>query len=129
MPAMSNASFQITYESVDFEIVPQNLLSGWPSSPIRIQLGNYAPATIMVASAVTYYGLAKFVLPATRPTSETSRKLLGSLRDAHNLFLFVFSGVCCISTAWWLHTEGQLFSWLDPLKAPFHPPSMPAANL
>ena len=126
---MPNASFQITYESVDFEAVPQNLLAGWPSSPIRIQLGNYAPAALMVASAVVYCGLAKIVLPATRPTSETSRKMLGSLREAHNLFLFVFSGVCCISTAWWLYTEGQLSSWSDPVTAPFNPPSMPAAML
>ncbi|KAJ1489463.1 ELO family [Baffinella frigidus] len=65
----------------------------------------------MVASAVIYYGLVKLVMPATRPTSEASRKRLGAVRDAHNLFLFVFSAVCCISTAFWLYSEGQLFSW------------------
>lgn len=126
---MPTASFPITYEKVDFEVVPQNLLGGgWPSSPIRIQLGNYAPAALMVASAVIYYGLVKLVMPATRPTSEASRKRLGAVRDAHNLFLFVFSAVCCISTAFWLYSEGQLFSWSDPATAPLHAPCMPAAN-
>ena len=108
-------SFDVTYESVDIEVCAANTFgAGLPASPIRLKLSGYAPAAIMVSSALFYYF---FLVPVAFPQSKPDEKdtasiaFLKSWRSGHNLFLFLYSAVCCFSTAAWLFSEGQLFDW------------------
>jgi len=120
----------ITYKEVDFELVPESLLGGWPTEAIRLNLSNYTPLIIMVSSFVIYYLiLIPFVFPSTKPFGEASINQRKKFRDIHNLFFCLYSGFCCFSTAFSLgyklldwHSllcdpvEG---TWLRPLSVTF----------
>ena len=122
-------SFDVTYESVDIEVCAANTFgAGLPASPIRLKLSGYAPAAIMVSSALFYYF---FLVPVAFPQSKPDEKdtasiaFLKSWRSGHNLFLFLYSAVCCFSTAAWLFSEGQLFDWHALLHKKLTPPWVP----
>jgi hypothetical protein len=103
--------FDVNYETVDIEVAPEHVF-GQGSPAIRLQLSNYVPAAIMISSFVLYYFiLVPIVFPATKPKGEAAIKFRGQLRDFHNFMLFVYSAICCISTAIYLYLDGQLFSW------------------
>ena len=105
-------TFDVTYESVDLEVVPARLLGDWPASSIRLQLSGFAPAAIMVATALLYYFvLVPVVFPATKPQGDRAVARCKRSRSAHNLALFLYSGACCFGTAAWLFHKGELFSW------------------
>jgi len=105
-------TFDVTYESVDLELVPERLFGDWPSTSIRLQLDNFAPAALMVTSALLYYFvLVPVVFPATKPQGDEAVAQCKRSRSAHNLMLFLYSGVCCCGTAAWLFHKGELFSW------------------
>ncbi len=65
--------------------------------------GAFAPCAVMVASALVYYLLIRFVFPATRPTTPEGIAKCQAWRDWHNFALFVFSACCCIGAAIWLY--------------------------
>lgn len=104
-------SFDVDYESADIEIVPAGLFGPRiPESSIRLKLGSYTPAVIMVASFISYYFiLVPVVFPATKLYFDI--EVLKKWRSAHNLCLALYSGVCCFSTLAWLYVDGQLFDW------------------
>lgn len=105
-------TFDVTYESVDLEVVPARLLGDWPASSIRLQLSGFAPAAIMVATALIYFFvLVPVVFPATKPQGDLAVARCKRSRSVHNLVLFLYSGACCFSTAAWLFHKGELFSW------------------
>ena len=104
-------SFDVTYESVDLELVPAGLLGDWPTTSIRLQLSGFVPAAIMVTTALLYYFvLVPVVFPATKPQGDQAVAQCKRSRSAHNLMLFLYSGVCCFGTAAWLFHKGELFS-------------------
>mmetsp|Transcript_32262 Transcript_32262/g.63085 ORF Transcript_32262/g.63085 Transcript_32262/m.63085 type:complete len:276 (-) Transcript_32262:1025-1852(-) len=103
--------FQINYRETNFQLSPAKVIFGFPEQEIRLTLSGMVPAAVMVTSAVVYYILISWVLPATKPQTEVARRRLAGLRDLHNFSLFLFSAFCCLSTAGWLYMEGQLFDW------------------
>jgi len=112
-------SWGIRYEAVDFQLSPANAFFGvWPEEEIRLQLDGYKPAAIFAGSFVLYWFiLLPFVFPATRPTSEAGKKALNSVRDVHNIFLCVYSGIACFGTLYYLYTH-NLLNYHDFLCAP-----------
>lgn len=102
----------VTYERANIELVAKGVFGGgMPAETIRLQLDNYVPAMIMVSSGVLYwFFLVPIFFPATKPSDEAAVKSRSSLRSIHNVILFLYSAFCCISTAIYLHMEGQLFS-------------------
>lgn len=108
--ALSASAFDVTYKTVDIEIIPAKLF-GFDNA-IRLRLDNYAPAIVMVSSFIVYYFvLVPIVFPAFKPTSPSDIKVVKAFRDAHNFSLFAYSGFCCFGTAIYLFMDGQLFDW------------------
>jgi hypothetical protein len=106
----STSVFDVTYKSVDIEIIPANMF-GFEKA-VRLQLDNYAPALIMVSSFIIYYFvLVPIVFPKMKPKSPSDIQVVKSFRDTHNFMLFIYSGVCCFGTAAYLYLDGQLFDW------------------
>lgn len=114
-------ALDVTYHALDLEIVAKGTLWGWPETPLRLHLSNYVPGMIMVSSFVLYYFLlVPVVFPMTKPDvkNEMAISRLKVWRDRHNLTMFIYSGICCCSTAMWLLSEGQLFDWHSLLCTP-----------
>jgi hypothetical protein len=113
-------SFGFTYEFADFEIASQGSLgNGFPATDVNLKLNSYTPAAIMVSSFVLYWCiLVPIVFPATKPKGESAVRFRTNLRGYHNFFLFLYSGVCCFSTCYWLYADGQLFDWHELLCKP-----------
>jgi len=112
-------SFDVTYGSVDMEIIPRALLWGWPASPVRLVLGGHLPFMIMVSSAALYYFvLVLRVFPATSPSTEGARARCRRFRSAHNLCMCLYSAFCCLATAASLYGRGELTSWEGLLCSP-----------
>merc|ERR1712096_481052 len=114
-------TFDISYDSVDLELVPEKLLGGWPAAPIRLVVEGAVPwpVIVMVSLALFYwFVLVKIVFPMTRPTSDASRARTSRWRDAHNVVMFTISAFTFLSTGWWLWAEGQLFDWKALLCTP-----------
>jgi len=103
----------VTYEVADLEIIPAGLFGpGQPTEAIRLRLSGYVPALIMVSSFVLYWFiLVPHVFPATKPAGAEAIARRQSWRNAHNFSLFIYSGICCFSTAAYLYSDGQLFDW------------------
>lgn len=106
---MSSPVFDVTYKSVDLEIIPAGLLG---PDAVRLQLGGYIPAAVMVLSFVFYYFvLIPLIFPSLKPVGEAAINQCKGRRGAHNLSLFIYSAIACFSTLWYLWSEGQLFDW------------------
>ena len=112
---MAERAFDVTYASADLEIAAADVL--FPGqAEVRLKLINHAPAALMLSSAILYWFiLVPHCFPALRPSTALAKARLSQMRDVHNFALFLFSAVCCISTAVHLWRDGQLFvagSWV-----------------
>jgi len=130
---MASPSFDVTYREVDIELVPTNFLNtSWPKEPIRLVAKNYLPAIAMLSTFVFYYlVLVPHVFPASKPQNNESTKLRHKLRNAHNLIMCLYSGMCFALTAYYLFSTNEIYSlnailctpvegtWLRPLSVTF----------
>ena len=85
------------------------------AQPLRIKFSSYVPAVIMLAARACTGSLVQRVYPALRPTTDAAKAKWSGCRDAWNFALFIFSGICCGSTAVALWRDGQIFvdgSWV-----------------
>ena len=100
------------YNVASFQ-VPANVFGlGRPEASIRLKLDSYVPAAIMISSFIIYYFiLVPIVFPATKPRGEAAVARCKAWRDAHNLTLFIYSGLCCGATFYYLWADGQLSDW------------------
>jgi len=100
----------ITYERVDFEVIPADLLgSGSPASPVRLTVGSYLPALVMVGSALLYrFYLVPIRWRSTKPVDDEAVAWTKSLRYWHNLALCIYSGFASFSTAYHVVSRDQL---------------------
>jgi len=109
----SSASFDVTYREIDIELVPANFLNtSWPKEPIRLVANNYLPAIAMLSSFFFYYlVLVPHIFPALKPRTTASIQLCHKLRNAHNLLLCLYSGLCFTLTTYYLSSTNQLTNW------------------
>jgi hypothetical protein len=100
--------------------VPANVFgAGLPATSLRLQLDHYVPAVIMTSSfALYYFVLVPAVFPATKPQGAAAVARCKAWRNAHNFTLFVYSGLCCAATLYYLWSDGQLRDWSRLLCAP-----------
>lgn len=116
---MARQTFDVTYRSVDIEILPAHLVGAWPAESYRLVVGNYVPAVVMVSTALLYYFvLVSRVFPATKPTTPKAIARCRQRRSSHNVALSLYSGFCCVAAAIVLHSKGELFNWHALLCSP-----------
>jgi len=117
----------ITYKEVDFELVPESLLGGWPTEAIRLNLSNYTPLIIMVSSFVIYYLiLIPFVFPSTKPFGEASinqRKKISW--HPQSIFLSLFGILLFFDCLFpWLQATGLALTTLWSCRRNMAPPTL-----
>jgi len=100
--------------------VPADVFSsGWPQTSFRLKLDGYVPAAIMVSSFLLYYFLlVPVVFPATKPQGAAAVASCKAWRSAHNFTLFIYSGMCCAATIYYLWSDGQFSDWQRLLCTP-----------
>jgi len=113
-------SFDVTYEKVDIEIFSSSLFQTDNNDDVRLVLGNYIPAYIMLGSPLLYLFLIKILFPWMRPITENQKERVTKLRQIHNLLLFLYSGFCCLSCFYylWSSDNNQLMNWNELLCTP-----------
>eukprot|EP00039_Didymoeca_costata_P003448 m.67748 g.67748 ORF g.67748 m.67748 type:complete len:276 (+) comp11912_c0_seq3:1454-2281(+) len=114
------ASYDINLKTIDVEIAAKDVFGeGFPSETIRLQLDNYVPGLIMVSSFVLYWFiLLPVVFPATKPTSKTAIYITEVWRDWHNFVLFIYSGIACGSTFYYVYQNSEFSNMSDLLCRP-----------
>lgn len=106
-------SLDVTYRSVDIEIIPSHVFGEWPATSYRLIIGNYVPAMIMVSSAIVYYFLLVLnVFPASKPINNDQIKSRRRCRNVHNLAMALYSAAVCITTFTVLTSRNnELWDW------------------
>jgi len=63
------------------------------------------PVVLVLLTSSVYLWITYWLAPRTVPAN---RKCMLAMKKAHNIFLFLFSFVCCGSTAYWMYINGEM---------------------
>jgi hypothetical protein len=76
------------------------------------------PLILMVAIGASYLVLVYRIWPLIRPLATSHRGVFQQLRKFHNIFLFLYSAVCCFGSLGFMYVHGEL-NIFDPATLTF----------